>query len=92
MLKKFGPLQGSANHFDIEEVFHSATGLSTDEYLALCVAMISHYLDLNFEQIATMRNSIALTKEWFTKAQVNSISVDHFIENISALPGHEAFV
>ena len=85
MLKRFGPLQSSANYFNIEEVFHYATGLSTDEYLALCVAMISHYLDLNFEQIAKMENSIALTKEWFTKAQVNPQSVDHFIEDVSAL-------
>jgi hypothetical protein len=86
MLKRFPPPQGSTSYFNIEQAFRNASGLSTEEYLALCVGVISHYLDLTFEQIIAMDNSIALTKEWFTKAGVDSKSVDNFLEDVSASP------
>ena len=57
----------------------------TDENLALCVAMISHYL---VSQLRTDRKNgkqYRINQEWFTKAQVNPQSVDHFIEDVSAL-------
>ena len=37
-------------------------------------------------QIATMEDSIGLTKEWFTRPQINPKSVDHFLEDVSAFP------
>ncbi|MDP1947475.1 MAG: hypothetical protein Q8L77_08245 [Nitrospirota bacterium] len=90
MLKKFGPSPSSGSYFNIEEAFLAAAGLSTDEYLAFCAAMISHYLALNFEQIAKMENNIGLTKEWFTRAHVNPKSVNCFLEDVSATPTYLA--
>ncbi len=86
MLKKFGPAPSSRSYLNIEEAFLSAAGLSTEEYLAFCVGMSSHYLALNFDQITKMEDSIGLTKEWFTKAHINPKSVDHFLEDVSAPP------
>lgn len=86
MLKKFGPAPSSRSYFNIEEAFHRTAGLSVEEYLAFCVGIFSHYLSLNFEQIAKMEDSIGLTKEWFTTAHINPISVDRFLEDVSAPP------
>ena len=86
MLKRFAPSEGGGSYFNLEQAFRNTTGLSTEEYLALCFGMISHYLNLNFEQILTMKDSIALRKEWFTKAGIASKSVDNFLEDVSADP------
>ena len=86
MLKRFGPTEGSASYLNIEQVFQSASGISTEEYLALCCAMISHYLDLTFEKIAETNNSTALNKEWFTKAGVDAEVSDRFLDDVSASP------
>ena len=86
MLKKFGPAPSSRSYFNIEEAFHRTAGLSVEEYLAFCVGIFSHYLSLNFEQIAKMEDSIGLIKEWFTTAHINPISVDRFLEDVSAPP------
>ena len=86
MLKRFAPSESGGNYFNLEQAFRNATSLSTEEYLALCFGMISHYLNLNFEQILTMKDSIALRKEWFTKAGIASKSVDNFLEDVSADP------
>ena len=86
MLKRFAPSEDGGSYFNLEQAFRNTTGLSTEEYLALCFGMISHYLNLNFEQILTMKDSIALRKEWFTKAGIASKSVDNFLEDVSADP------
>jgi len=86
MLKQFGPPTCSKSYFNIEAAFHSVAGLSTDDYLAFCVGMISHYLAITFEQIAKGEESIGLTKEWFKRPHINSKSVDSFLKDVSAPP------
>lgn len=86
MLKRFGPSPDTKSYIDIEKVFQDATGLSTDDYLSLCVGTVSHYLSLDFERLRKKEDSIVLTKEWFTGAGVNPVIVDRFIEDVSALP------
>ena len=86
MLKRFGPSPGSKSYFNIEEAFQKATGLSTDDYLAYCVGMISHYFAITFEQIIKGKESIGLTKEWFNRPHISSNTVDSFLKDISASP------
>ena len=86
MLKQFGPSPDTKSYIDIEGVFQTATGLSTDDYLSLCVGMVSHYLSLDFERLRKKEDSIVITKEWFTRTGINPITVDRFIENVSAFP------
>lgn len=86
MLKLFGPSPDTKSYIDIEGVFRAATGLSTDDYLSLCVGTFSHYLSLDFERLRKKEDSIVITKEWFTSAGVNPMTVDRFIEDVSDLP------
>lgn len=86
MLKKFGPHQDSKSYFNIEDAFQDVAGLSTDDYLAYCVGMISHYLAITFEQIAKGKESIGLTREWFKRPHIDSKSVDAFLKDVSASP------
>lgn len=86
MLKTFGPHQGSKSYFNIEDAFQGVAGLSTDDYLAYCVGMISHYLAITFEQITKGEESIGLTKEWFKRPHLDSKSVDAFLKDVSASP------
>lgn len=48
--------------------------------------MISHYLDLSFQQIVKTSNGIALNKEWFTRAGIDLEVVDKFLDDVSASP------
>lgn len=86
MLKRFGPARTSGSFVDIEAAFQNACGLSTEQYLALCCGMMSHYLDLSFEQITAMSNGIALSREWFTGAGVDLEIVNKFLDDVSASP------
>ena len=86
MLKQFGPSSDTKSYIDIEGVFQAATGLSTDDYLSLCVGTVSHYLSLDFERLRKKEDSIVITKEWFTSAGVSPMTVDRFLEDVSALP------
>lgn len=79
MVKRFAPPEDDTRYFNLEQAFLTASGLSTEEYLALCFGMISHYLNLTFERILKMEDSIVLSKEWFTKAGISSKSVDIFL-------------
>ena len=86
MLKQFSPSPSSKGYIDVEGAFNTATGLSTEDYLALCVGMVSHYLSLDFERLRKKEDSIMITKEWFTKAGIRPVTVDHFFEEVSAFP------
>jgi len=48
--------------------------------------MVSHYLSLDFERLRKKEDSIMITKEWFTKAGIRPVTVDHFFEEVSAFP------
>lgn len=85
MLKRFGPKEGSAGYFNIEQAFQTSSGLSIEQYLALCCATISHYLDLTFDKIVQTTN-IALNKEWFTGAKIDRGAVEKFLTDVSAAP------
>ena len=86
MLKQFSPSTSSKGYIDVEGAFSTATGLSTEDYLALCVGVVSHYLSLDFERLRKKEDSIVITKEWFTKAGIRPVTVDHFFEEVSAFP------
>ena len=86
MLKTFRPTSDSGTYFNIEEAFQQATGLSTDDYLAFCVGMISHYLGITFEQLLKGQESIGLSKEWFKRPHFDITSIDAFLNDVSASP------
>lgn len=86
MLKNFEPPPDSRNYFRVEEAFKLATGLSTDDYLAFCVAMITHYLGITFEQLVEGGQSIGLSKEWFKRPHIDFTSIDAFLNDVSASP------
>ena len=86
MLKNFGSPPDSRNYFRVEEAFKLATGLSTDDYLAFCVAMITHYLGITFEQLVEGGQSIGISKEWFKRPHIDFTSIDAFLNCVSASP------
>ncbi len=86
MLKRFGPPPDNRSYFKIEEAFQRATGLSTDDYLAFCVGLISHYLGITFEQIAKGEESIGLSKEWFKRPHIDFKSIDYFLKDVASSP------
>ncbi|MBY0246485.1 MAG: hypothetical protein K2Q17_02365 [Nitrospiraceae bacterium] len=86
MLKTFGPPAESKNYFKIEEAFQLTTGLSTDDYLAFCVGMISHYLGITFEQLEKRKESIGLSKDWFKRPHIDFALIDAFLKDVSAPP------
>jgi hypothetical protein len=80
MIERFFP-GGSG---EIRSIFQSATGVSIDDYFALCFATLCRYVDLNFKKYQTDPSNFILAAGWFRTTPIDATIVLNFLKEISA--------
>lgn len=78
------------NHFfrngreELERAFKQTTGISVDDYLALCFATLCRYSNLDFKKYIASPNEYVLTQGWYRTTPIPPQALTMFLNEISA--------
>jgi hypothetical protein len=71
---------------EIEKVFKQGTGISLDDYLALCFATLCRYSNLDYKQYVANPSAFVLTQDWYRTTPLPPQAFSMFLNEISATP------
>jgi hypothetical protein len=69
---------------EIRGVFHEATGVSLDDYFALCFATLCRYVELDFKKYQSEPGSFLLSAGWYGTTPIDPQTIVSFLREISA--------
>jgi hypothetical protein len=80
MVDRFFPKAGT----EIRRTFEETTGVTLDEYFALCLATLCRYSDLDFKKYQADPGSFVLSEGWYRTTPVSPAVLASFLAEISA--------
>lgn len=69
---------------EVRSIFERVTGVSLDEYFALCFATLCRYADLDFKKYQTDPSNFVLSTGWYRTTPINATVIASFLKEISA--------
>jgi hypothetical protein len=79
MLDRFYPSSGA-----IQRTFETATGISLENYFALCLATLCRYYDMDLKKYTSSPGDFVLAVGWYRTIGISTEIVERFLREISA--------
>ena len=83
MLTKFCPQPDDPNHVDIDEVLNNSKGFKSKTYSAVCIGILSHFLEADYEKLLNRESTLLFNLDFFSNTLIPQDSLKLILNELS---------